>query len=320
MNDEPRRNAVTRELAAELARRRARRRRIQLTALVIALVIIIGLVAVALARVMHDQIRVAAENSTPTAAVAPGTTTRAAVVTVLPPKAPRTAPAKTLAPSPKTSRASTTLPEEMTWQLAGSQQVIVITGARIGSTTGTLALYNQGGGRWTKVLSTPANFGKGGLVDGDARTSGHLQTPTGIWFVSDFLFGQHATPPPGTLMPYRHITNSSYWSSAHGSTYNTWVDTSVPGEHLADSVVQYEYAFDTGYNSPPNETVYGRGTAIFIHCFEPAGNTLGQFTHGCIAIDRTVMVKLFTLLDPARHPSCAIGTLQKGTPASIYSY
>jgi L,D-peptidoglycan transpeptidase YkuD (ErfK/YbiS/YcfS/YnhG family) len=214
-----------------------------------------------------------------------------------------------------------TLPERMARMLPGSRQIIAITGTRIGSRSGRLRLYNLTGGHWTKVLDMPAAFGAKGLVNGLKRRAGHLQTPTGIWRIGSFVFGQHRTPPRGTRMPYRHIRQDSWWSD-EPDTYNTWVTSRTPidGEHLADAKVQYEYAFDSGYNAPPNEVVMGRGTAIFIHCSEPPGNSLGKYTHGCVAVDRTAMRRLFRILTPARRPTCAIGTLQKGTATSIWAY
>jgi len=215
-----------------------------------------------------------------------------------------------------------TLPEQMHSLLGGSTQVIAITGARIGSRSGTMRIFNKNAGRWVQVFSAPANFGANGLVDGAKRKQGNLQTPTGIWQIGGFLFGQHRSAPSGTKMRYRAITSRSWWSCQRDSTYNTWVESGsrVSGEHLADATVQYEYAFDTGYNSPPNQRVIGRGTAIFIHCAEPAGNSLGKYTHGCIALSRADMRRVFATLDPARHPTCAIGTLAMGTPTSIWSY
>jgi L,D-peptidoglycan transpeptidase YkuD (ErfK/YbiS/YcfS/YnhG family) len=215
-----------------------------------------------------------------------------------------------------------TAPERMARLVPGSRQIIVITGAKIGSKSGRLKVYDESDGRWVKVMSVPASFGANGLVDGVARTAGHLQTPTGIWRIGSFLFGQHAAAPPGTRMAYRPIKQNTWWSAQADSTYNTWVtsETPVSGEHLADATVQYEYAFNTGYNSLPNQRVVGRGTAIFIHCAEPPGNSLGQYTHGCIAIEPSAIRRLFATLDPKLHPTCAIGTLQKGSSTSIWAY
>jgi L,D-peptidoglycan transpeptidase YkuD (ErfK/YbiS/YcfS/YnhG family) len=230
----------------------------------------------------------------------------------------------TATPTPAAGRAAgegTTLPDRMARMLPGSRQIIVITGERLGSRSGRLRVFDRTGDGWVQVMDVPAAFGAKGLVDGLKRTAGHLQTPTGIWRIGSFLFGQHATPPVGTRMPYRHIRQDSWWSDER-DTYNTWVTSRTPidGEHLADARVQYEYAFDSGYNAPPNEVVIGRGTAIFIHCSEPPGNSLGKFTHGCVAVDRTAMKRLFRLLTPARRPTCAIGTLQKGSSTSIWAY
>ena len=90
--------------------------------------------------------------------------------------------AHTKASAPKT------LPEQMKRLPSGTGQLIVVTGSQIGSRSGTLALYQKTAGRWTKVLSTKAYFGARGLVDGTKRREGHLQTPTGIWRTSSFLF------------------------------------------------------------------------------------------------------------------------------------
>jgi L,D-peptidoglycan transpeptidase YkuD (ErfK/YbiS/YcfS/YnhG family) len=213
-----------------------------------------------------------------------------------------------------------TVPQQMRTTVSGSTQLIVITGKKLGSTTGTLRLYNKKNGRWVQVLSAPADFGKKGLVDGAKRKEGGLQTPTGIWRVGSFVFGTHASAK--TKMPYRRVSPNSWWSSVRNSTYNTWVESKskVAGERLKSSPVQYEYAFNTGYNAPPNKRVIGRGTAIFIHCFEPPGNAFGKYTYGCVAISRANMIKLFATLDPKRKPTCVIGTEAKGTATSVYSY
>jgi L,D-peptidoglycan transpeptidase YkuD (ErfK/YbiS/YcfS/YnhG family) len=254
--------------------------------------------------------------ASPATAAAPASPTATAAATPPPAPAPKPAPKPKPAPAPKT------LPEEMRRLLPGSRQMIVITGSKLGSKSGTLALYTKTDGHWSKTLSSKAYFGANGLGDGLKRKEGNLQTPTGIWSIGEFVFGQHKSPPSGTRMPYRAITGRSWWSSKRDSSYNTWVSSSshVSGEHLADAKVQYEWAFNTGYNSLPNDRVIGRGTAIFIHCSEPPGNSLGKNTHGCIAVPPSVMKQLFAQLDPELNPSCAIGTLKRGSATSIWAY
>jgi L,D-peptidoglycan transpeptidase YkuD (ErfK/YbiS/YcfS/YnhG family) len=308
----------------------------------IAALVLLTVVVVAIASMRpytNEKVRVASSSQNVEPPPQPKPAVVAASPTPAPEPAPPAKPATNAAPrketraatskpaaAPKPSKpkpsAPKTMPEQMAGVPSGSRQIIVITGSKIGSNSGTLAVYNKDNGHWVRVMSTHAAFGKNGLVDGVKRTSGHLQTPTGIWTIGRFLFGQHAAVPSGTKMPYRHITSNSWWSAEHDSTYNTWVTSksSVNGEHLINAQVQYEYAFDTGYNAPPNQRVIGRGTAIFIHCSEPPGNSLGEFTHGCVAIDRDKMIELFRLLDPARKPVSAIGTLQKGSATSIWAY
>ncbi len=205
--------------------------------------------------------------------------------------------------------------------LWGSTQMVVAVGDQVGSTHGTLYVFNKTGGRWVAVLTAPCRFGTYGLHDGLARTEGSRQTPTGIWEMGSFLFGQHESPPAGTKMPYRHIDENTYWSSERDATYNTWVESSshVSGEHLIGVQQQYEYALSTGYNAPPNTTVQGRGTAIFLHIFDPPDYNNG-LSAGCVAVSRDDIIRVFQTLDPARRPSFAIGTLQAGTPTSIWAY
>jgi len=257
----------------------------------------------------------------PTAAEATPTPKPVAEATPAPTPTPVAVAATPVSAAGRAADQEPTLPERMARMLPGSRQLIAITGKRIGSRSGRLRVYNLTSGHWTRVMDVPAAFGARGLVDGLKRKSGRLQTPTGIWRIGSFVFGRHRTPPRGTRMPYRRIRQDSWWSDEPG-TYNTWVTSRTPidGEHLADAKVQYEYAFDSGYNAPPNEVVIGRGTAIFIHCSEPPGNSLGKYTHGCVAVDRTAMRRLFRILTPARRPSCAVGTLQEGSSTSIWAY
>jgi L,D-peptidoglycan transpeptidase YkuD (ErfK/YbiS/YcfS/YnhG family) len=188
--------------------------------------------------------------------------------------------------------------------------MVLVRGAKIGSTTGTLSVLNLINGAWVEQLSVPARFGRNGLIDGVARREGSGTTPTGIWLIPDYTFGTHAQAPAGTRMGYRQITPHSWWSSLAGASYNTWVEAdSWTGEHLADYPSAYEFAVSTGYNALPNESVYGRGSAIFLHV---QGSGL---TAGCVAIDRSGMIRVCSLLDPARRPVFVVGT-QDGSPTT----
>ena len=211
------------------------------------------------------------------------------------------------------------LPLGMASVLPGSKQLIVATGAKLGATHGTVRIFNLTGGAWKLVLSAPARFGTYGLVVGTKRKQGGRMTPTGIWWPGAWVWGWHKSPPAGTLMPYRQTTANVWWSD-EPSTYNQWVVSSrhIDGEHLVAVRTQYEYALSTGYNAPPNQVVRGRGTAIFLHVFDPPDYHNG-LSAGCVAISRADMIRVFQTMNPALKPCFAVGT-QSGGAGSIASY
>lgn len=206
------------------------------------------------------------------------------------------------------------LPLQMA-RIGGARQLIVATAGKLGSTTGTLQFFDYEDGAWVCTLTARAKFGKRGLMDGAHRWAGNKTTPTGLWTMPNFIFGNHIHAPSGTKMRYRHITKKSWWSSKRGKTYNVWVNAKRwQGEHLYHVVPQYEYAVSMGYNAKPNRVVYGRGSGIFLHV---QGKGL---TAGCVAVSRTDMLRICRLLDPAKHPAFAVGTLRRGTKTSIWAY
>lgn len=214
-----------------------------------------------------------------------------------------------------------TPPLGMKRTLKGSKQMVIMTGPKLGSTHGTLRIFNLSGGKWKQVMSVPCRFGTYGLIDGNKRKEGSRTTPTGIWWPGEWVWGWHKKPPSGTKMPYRQTTKNVWWSWERNSTYNTWVVSSRRrgGEHLVDVRIQYEFAISTGYNAPPNKVVQGRGTAIFLHVFDPPYVNNG-LSAGCIGVSRSNMIRVFRTLDPALKPSFAIGTEKKGTSTSIQAY
>jgi L,D-peptidoglycan transpeptidase YkuD (ErfK/YbiS/YcfS/YnhG family) len=234
-------------------------------------------------------------------------------------------PAKTITPMKPPAKpsgpAAPVLPLGMKKVLGGSHQVIVATGSKLGATHGTLRIYNLTGGSWKQVMSAPCRFGTYGLIDGNKRKEGSRTTPTGIWWPGKWVWGWHANPPSGTKMPYKQTTENVWWSYERNSTYNTWVVSShhVGGEHLVDVRVQYEYALSTGYNASPNRVVKGRGTAIFLHVFDPPDFHNG-LSAGCIAVSRSDMIRVFRTMDPSLNPCFAVGTEKKGTSTSISAY
>lgn len=134
--------------------------------------------------------------------------------------------------------------------------------------------------RWKKILSCPGYVGRNGI--GKTR-EGDVKTPTGTFKVNA-VFG--ILDDPGTQLPYTKVNRYLYWSGEAG-TYNTMVDSRTLGhipansEHLIDYVPHYHYALNIGYNK---KNVYGKGSAIFMHCFGS-----NPYTGGCVAVSEENM-------------------------------
>lgn len=137
-------------------------------------------------------------------------------------------------------------------------------------------------GLWYKTLDVYCGYGRNGFKLPEVRKAGDKTTPIGS-FPLTLAFG--TTSGKDFPMTYRKITKYSYWSSEKGKTYNTWVEskTKIKGEHLKD-YYQYKYAMAVGFNMDP--AVYGRGSAIFLHC--KSNNTWS--TAGCVSVKEKDML------------------------------
>jgi L,D-peptidoglycan transpeptidase YkuD (ErfK/YbiS/YcfS/YnhG family) len=208
-----------------------------------------------------------------------------------------------------------TAPERMAYR-RDARQLIVVTAKSLKSRTGVMRLYEYRSGDWVMLVSSACRLGRNGLCAGPDRRRGNQKTPTGIWLMPGFVFGQHATKPSGTKLEYRHITKYHWWSAEKGSRYNTWVWSRrhVDGEHLIDYRKTYEYALSTGYNAKPNYSRYGRGTGIFLHVWEDPG------TAGCVSVPRATMQQVFRTLDPAKRRVFVVGTTGVNDPTNVFVY
>ncbi len=156
-----------------------------------------------------------------------------------------------------------------------------------------LSLYNrQADGSWSKAMDTYCGYGRKGLKAWNLRQEGDQTTPIGSFPIL-FAFGVNQNP--GTSMTWRDVTPNSYWSGEE-ATYNTWVESAAPisGEHLSDYTICYKYAMAIGFNQDP--VVYKRGSAIFLHCKNPAE----WGSAGCVSVEDADMLKLLALC----HDGC----------------
>lgn len=208
-----------------------------------------------------------------------------------------------------------TLAERMRYR-SDARQLVVVTARSLASHSGTMTVYEYRSGDWVELLHSPCRLGRNGLCEGSERRRGNDKTPTGIWMMPGFVFGQHAVKPSGTKLAYRHITTNHWWSSEKGSQYNTWVWSRhyVDGEHLIDYATAYEYALSSGFNAKPNRSVYGRGTGIFLHVW------LERTTAGCVSVPRATMQRVFRTMDPAKRRVFVVGTLGQSDPTRVDLY
>lgn len=159
---------------------------------------------------------------------------------------------------------------------------------------------------WVRVDSPAYSvFGRNGVVPAARRVQSTDTTPAGTFgFVMAFGVGN-----PGTAMPYRRVTASSWWDERQSSsTYNRWINgahgcNTVDCEHLADYTgAQYRQAAVINYNysGVQHRHGHGSGAGIFLHYAR-------QWTAGCVGvsthreIDATVR-----WMDPAQHPVIVI--------------
>ena len=133
-------------------------------------------------------------------------------------------------------------------------------------------------------METYCGYGRNGLKAWNERQEGDQTTPVGSFPIL-YAFGNSGNP--GTQMNWRAITPDSYWSDEQ-ETYNTWVESTAPvsGEHLSEYTICYKYAMAIGFNIDP--IVYKRGSAIFLHCKNPAE----WGSSGCVSIEETGMISL----------------------------
>ncbi|MHC5253134.1 toxin Cry1Ac domain D-VI-related protein [Listeria kieliensis] len=140
--------------------------------------------------------------------------------------------------------------------------------------------WQKSGNTWTQVFSTSGQVGSQGVGAADEY---HSRTPRGAYSLG-FAFG---TSNPGTSLPFRQITNRSYWiSNVNDAQYNTWQErnsSSKADEHMASYPTQYRYGVVINYNTSRTK---GAGSGFFLHCSN------GAATAGCVAIPTSYMSSL----------------------------
>lgn len=185
-------------------------------------------------------------------------------------------------------------------------QRVVIEVPSSSSTAGTLRLVEVVGGVERTVLGpVVARVGRNGVKRD--RREGDGTTPLGEVEITG-AFGSMSSPR--VQVSYERVARGDCWiSDAADAAYNTLIKRlrcAAPNEDLyrIATAGPYEFALTTSYNTSP--IVPGKGSAIFIHVHsrDAAGRT--KPTSGCVSVARSVMKRLFALLDPAKSPTMVV--------------
>ncbi|MCA1224323.1 L,D-transpeptidase family protein [Streptomyces sp. 8L] len=203
---------------------------------------------------------------------------------------------RTVRSTPTTTPAPATLPgvgpKTLSEIPAGSDQVVLVTGAGHDSSTSRVRLFHRDPVTgWTAAGPVwPAhNALHGWSADHHA---GDLRSPIGVFTLTD---AGGRFPDPGTELSYDH---APIGFQSPGTGFH--------GESLADS---FDYVIAINYNRKPGTTPLdwtrplgaSRGGGIWLHVDH------GGPTHGCVSLPKAVMKTLLGTLDPAQHPVVVMG-------------
>ena len=212
-------------------------------------------------------------------------------------------------------------PEHLS-HLGAAQTVIVVTSSNWTTTYATARVFTHGATGWVqRRVAMPARVGWNGMVPAAHCLQNDGRTPAGT-FPLVVAFGALANP--GTALPYRRLTSTSWWPTdpRDPRTYDVW-QTRRPAtatwrtswaERLITALPQYDYGVVLGFNLPAGPLVAWSGETITTH---PANVRLGGgiFLHviswgptaGCVSLRAADLVAVLRLLTPAAHPVIVIG-------------
>lgn len=170
------------------------------------------------------------------------------------------------------------------------QQIILVEQAAVEISVGRLfLLVKNEKGDWQETLQCKAFLGKNGI---DKVKEGDKRTPTGDY---GMLMAFGAKDDPGSLISYTKLTDTMYLCGDK-EYYNQFIDVSKVkhtcsnnSEHLIRYIPQYNYALIFDYNK---ENVFGKGSAIFLHCVGSYPYTLG-----CVSVTEENMIKILKTVD-----------------------
>jgi len=186
--------------------------------------------------------------------------------------------------------------------LPAEAQSVIVEVPSASASVGTLKVVETVDGIERVALGpVPARVGRNGVKRD--RREGDGTTPLGSMAITG---GFGSAAKARTEIAYRRVVAGDCWISDVGDrAYNRRVRRSrcnAPNEDLCRIARggAYEFALTTDYNASP--IVTGKGSAIFVHVhsYDAAGRA--KPTSGCVSVARSVMKRLFAMLDPSKNP------------------
>ena len=152
--------------------------------------------------------------------------------------------------------------------------------------------YRGGSLRWPGGL-TRAAVGAAGVSSN--KKEGDKATPAGTFPLPFGMYRPDRIQLPDTSLPMTALREAHAWvDDPNDPKYNQLVELPYPAHveemWLADGI--YDLLVVVGYNINPTRP--GAGSAIFLHIARPNFSS----TEGCIAIERSVLLRLIPLLGP----------------------
>ena len=144
-------------------------------------------------------------------------------------------------------------------------------------------------------FSTPAVFGKNGLIAAEDKVESDMTSPIGVWPLRQLLYRADRLEKPTTALTTQPLTEQAGWCDAvDDPNYNRYVTHPYPAsaEKLWRDDCAYDLLVVLGHNDDP--VVPNKGSAIFLHLTRPDRD----FTAGCVAIDLDPMRALLAVARP----------------------
>ena len=144
----------------------------------------------------------------------------------------------------------------------------------------------------------PCSIGQGGTIIAAEKREGDGMTPLGAWLIrATLLRPDRVHLPYGLRLPWRWLHPDDGWSDDPADpAYNRPVrhPHRFSAERLWRADGLYDVIIVLGFNDDPPAP--GRGSAIFLHCWNE-----GQATEGCVAVGRVDLLSIIPLLATNDH-------------------